>query len=81
MGCRYFCLSDFIAPKETGLPDYLGLFVNTAGLGLEKLTEKYKADQVRARQRALLGRCLLCAECVDLSGSTDRRFWSHRPCV
>lgn len=44
--CRYFCLSDFIAPKETGIPDYIGLFVNTAGLGLEKLTEKYKADQV-----------------------------------
>lgn len=45
-GCRYFCLSDFVAPKETGIPDYLGLFVNTAGLGLEKLTERYKAEQV-----------------------------------
>ena len=24
----YHCLSDFIAPKETGIPDYLGLFAN-----------------------------------------------------
>lgn len=24
----YYCLSDFIAPKETGIPDYLGLFAN-----------------------------------------------------
>lgn len=43
--CRYFCLSDFIAPKDSGIPDYLGLFVNTAGLGLEELVEKYKEAQ------------------------------------
>lgn len=40
----YFCLSDLIAPKETGLPDYLGLFVNSAGFGLDKLIEEFKAD-------------------------------------
>jgi 5-methyltetrahydrofolate--homocysteine methyltransferase len=34
------CVSDFIAPKETGLADYIGGFVVTAGLGIEnKLTE------------------------------------------
>ncbi|CAG8516383.1 9129_t:CDS:2 [Racocetra fulgida] len=25
-GDPYFCLSDFIAPKDSGIPDYLGLF-------------------------------------------------------
>ena len=45
--CRHFCMSDFIAPKESGLKDYLGMFVNTAGLGLDELTAKFKADQVR----------------------------------
>jgi 5-methyltetrahydrofolate--homocysteine methyltransferase len=30
------CLSDFIAPKDTGIADYLGLFAVTSGIGLEK---------------------------------------------
>jgi 5-methyltetrahydrofolate--homocysteine methyltransferase len=30
------CLSDFIAPKASGVADYLGLFAVTAGLGIEK---------------------------------------------
>ncbi len=29
------CLADFIAPKETGVADYIGLFAVTAGLGIE----------------------------------------------
>ncbi len=37
-------LGDFIAPKETGLADYIGAFAVTAGLGsAEKITE-FKAD-------------------------------------
>jgi 5-methyltetrahydrofolate--homocysteine methyltransferase len=40
----YMALSDFIAPKESGLADYLGMFVTSSGFGLEKLIEKYKAD-------------------------------------
>ncbi|GAB4815077.1 hypothetical protein N2152v2_002123 [Parachlorella kessleri] len=38
----YHCLSDFIAPKETGIPDYLGLFANAA-MGVDKLVAKHKA--------------------------------------
>ncbi len=30
------CLSDFVAPKESGIADYAGLFAVTAGLGVEK---------------------------------------------
>jgi len=29
----YLCLSDFVAPKESGISDYIGLFAVTAGLG------------------------------------------------
>jgi 5-methyltetrahydrofolate--homocysteine methyltransferase len=36
--------ADFIAPKETGLPDYIGGFAVTAGIGIEKQLEKFKAD-------------------------------------
>lgn len=38
------CLADFIAPKETGLEDYIGGFVVTAGLGIEKWIVKFEKD-------------------------------------
>ena len=37
-------LSDFIAPKESGLQDYLGGFAVTAGIGIEKWIKKYEKD-------------------------------------
>lgn len=37
-----FCLADFISPKSG--QDHFGLFAVTAGIGLELLVEKYKAD-------------------------------------
>ncbi|MCE9633372.1 MAG: methionine synthase [Methylophilales bacterium] len=35
------CLADFIAPK--GIPDYIGMFAVTAGIGIEKHLEKFEA--------------------------------------
>jgi 5-methyltetrahydrofolate--homocysteine methyltransferase len=37
-------LSDFIAPKQTGLPDHIGAFAVTTGLGLKEVCERYKAQ-------------------------------------
>jgi len=37
-------LSDFIAPKITGRPDYLGAFAVTAGHGTEELAKKFESD-------------------------------------
>jgi 5-methyltetrahydrofolate--homocysteine methyltransferase len=37
------CLSDFIAPKESGIKDYIGLFAVTAGLGIEKHEQRFEA--------------------------------------
>ena len=34
-------LADFIAPKETGLPDYIGGFAVTTGIGEEEALNKY----------------------------------------
>jgi 5-methyltetrahydrofolate--homocysteine methyltransferase len=39
--CR--SLADFIAPKETGLHDYIGAFAVTSGIGLKELCDCYKA--------------------------------------
>ena len=38
------CLSDFVAPRETGLADHVGAFSVTAGLGIEERLEAFKAD-------------------------------------
>lgn len=38
------CLADFIAPKDSGIPDYLGGFAVTAGIGLEKWVEQFEAE-------------------------------------
>ena len=40
--CR--SLSDFIAPRETGLADHLGGFAVTTGIGLQALCDRFKAD-------------------------------------
>lgn len=42
-GLPNFCLADFVAPEQSGKRDYIGLFAVTAGIGLEKLIERYKS--------------------------------------
>lgn len=37
-------LSDYIAPVESGKPDYIGGFAVTAGIGIEKILEKFEKD-------------------------------------
>lgn len=40
----YYCISDFIAPESSGVPDYLGMFVVSAGFGLDKMTDEFKKN-------------------------------------
>jgi len=35
-------LADFIAPKESGTEDYIGIFAVTAGIGIEKLIKEFE---------------------------------------
>jgi len=37
-------LADYVAPKSTGLEDWIGAFAVTAGLGIEPLVERYERD-------------------------------------
>ncbi|HEX3984086.1 MAG TPA: vitamin B12 dependent-methionine synthase activation domain-containing protein, partial [Acidisoma sp.] len=41
--CR--ALSDFIAPLESGLPDHIGAFAVTTGIGLKALCDSFRAQQ------------------------------------
>lgn len=37
------CLADYIAPKSSGVADYIGMFAVTGGLGMEKHSERFQA--------------------------------------
>jgi 5-methyltetrahydrofolate--homocysteine methyltransferase len=38
------CLADFVAPKDTGLKDYIGAFAVTAGIGIDARVQRFEAD-------------------------------------
>jgi 5-methyltetrahydrofolate--homocysteine methyltransferase len=74
-----FCLSDFIAPKSSGVNDYMGMFAVTAGVGLEKLVERYKAqldDYSEIMVKALADR--LAEAFAELMHEKVRKeFWGY----
>jgi len=37
-------LADYIAPRETGVPDYIGMFAVTAGIGADDLVRRFERD-------------------------------------
>ena len=39
-----YCLSDFIAPIESGKADYIGAFAVTSGIGIEEKVAQFEAD-------------------------------------
>ncbi|MFC2090586.1 methionine synthase, partial [Bacteroidota bacterium] len=43
-GTPNLCLSDFIAPADSGYKDYLGAFAVTAGMGIEKKLNEFEQD-------------------------------------
>jgi 5-methyltetrahydrofolate--homocysteine methyltransferase len=40
--CR--SLADFVAPRETGLADYVGAFAVTSGIGLKEFCDRFRAE-------------------------------------
>jgi 5-methyltetrahydrofolate--homocysteine methyltransferase len=43
-GQPYYALSDFIAPKESGMADYFGGFAATAGIGCDELVAEFEKN-------------------------------------
>ncbi|RMG96229.1 MAG: methionine synthase [Chloroflexi bacterium] len=76
-----YCLADYIAPKETGIPDYLGLFVVTAGIGLpEKVAEfEDNHDDYHAILLKALADRLAEAFAEHLHERVRREFWGYAP--
>jgi 5-methyltetrahydrofolate--homocysteine methyltransferase len=55
-GSDYACLSDFIAPMDSGREDHIGMFAVTAGIGADELANRFQeeGDDYRAIMASLL---------------------------
>jgi 5-methyltetrahydrofolate--homocysteine methyltransferase len=80
-GAHNMCLSDFIAPKETGLKDHLGGFVVTAGIGIEKHLERFEKehdDYSSILLKALADR-LAEALAEYMHSEVRKNYWAYSP--
>jgi len=77
----HYALSDFIAPQETGVKDYLGGFAVTTGIGLDALVEKYKKDHddYNAIMATALADRLAEAFAERMHELTRKEFWGYAP--
>lgn len=60
----YLCLADFLKPVESGMMDYVGFLVVTAGHGVRELSEKWKESGDYLRSHALQSVALETAEAL-----------------
>lgn len=76
---EYRCLSDYIAPKSSGLKDYVGGFIATAGLGVKEYVEKLKAegDEYNAIMVKILADRLAEAFAEKLHLLVRKEFWGY----
>ncbi len=72
-------LSDFIAPKESGTTDYLGLFAVTAGINLEKWTQQAeeKLDDYRSIMLKILADRLAEAFAELIHEKVRKEYWAY----
>jgi len=77
----YYALSDFIAPKETGLKDYIGAFAVTAGLGMDSLVKDYerKNDDYRSIMTKALADRLAEAFAERMHELVRQKYWGYAP--
>ena len=74
-------LSDFIAPEGTGVPDYVGGFVVTAGIGEDVVADRFKMandDYSSILCKALADR-LAEAFAERMHARVRREFWAYAP--
>ena len=73
------CLADFVAPKETGITDYVGGFITTAGIGAEEVAKAYEAkgdDYNSIMVKALADR--LAEACAEwLHERVRKDYWGY----
>ena len=76
-----FCLADFIAPKSSGVDDWIGAFAVTAGIGIEPHLARFERehdDYSSILLKALADR-LAEAFAERLHERVRREFWGYAP--
>ncbi len=78
-GIPNLSLADFIAPAETGISDYIGLFAVTAGLGIEKWVKHYEEqnDDYNAIMVKILADRLAEAFAELLHHRVRKEYWGY----
>jgi 5-methyltetrahydrofolate--homocysteine methyltransferase len=80
-GQAHLCLADFIAPKSSGVPDYIGAFAVSAGFGIEEPLKRFAAghdDYSSIMLKALADR--LAEALAERTHERIRReFWGYAP--
>jgi 5-methyltetrahydrofolate--homocysteine methyltransferase len=76
-----YCLADFIAPRETGVADYIGVFALTAGIGIEDRVRRFEAehDDYNAILLKALADRLAEALAERLHQRVRKELWSYAP--
>src|SRR5271170_862688 len=74
-------LADFIAPRASGLADYIGAFAVTAGIGEEAIADRFKHanDDYSAIMAKALADRLAEALAERLHQRVRREFWAYAP--
>jgi 5-methyltetrahydrofolate--homocysteine methyltransferase len=75
------CLSDFIAPKDCGLKDYIGAFAVTAGLGIDQHVRRFEAahDDYHAIMVKALADRLAEAFAELMHERVRKEWWGYVP--
>ncbi len=75
------CLADFVAPRDTGLQDWMGAFAVTAGVGIEEHVARFEADHddYRAIMVKALADRLAEAFAERLHQRVRTEFWGYAP--
>ncbi|WP_392542083.1 methionine synthase [Oryzobacter telluris] len=75
------CLSDYVAPKETGLADHVGAFSVTTGIGIEERLQAFKDDNddYSAILLEALADRLAEAFAERLHEKVRRELWGYAP--
>jgi 5-methyltetrahydrofolate--homocysteine methyltransferase len=73
------CLSDFIAPKESGIADYIGMFAVTTGIGVEERAARFAAkhDDYAAIMLKAIGDRLAEAFAEMMHERVRRDLWGY----
>jgi 5-methyltetrahydrofolate--homocysteine methyltransferase len=74
-------LADYVAPKESGLVDYVGAFAVTAGIGIEKMIEEFETqhdDYSIIMVKSLADR-LAEAFAEHLHELVRKKYWGYSP--